>query len=259
MSDKIKANSYVLVHLNNRKSWLIKVRKNDQLHTHSGFIDHNDIIGKEFGTFVEGNLDSQFVLLEPLIEDFVMKSIRPTQVVYPKDLGLIAAITGMSPGKNIIETGTGSGTLTCFAANLIKPRGRIYSYECRKEFLEKAKKNIEKAGLLKYVHLIEKDASNGIEQTDMDIALLDVGDPWNIIPEMHKALKGGGIIASISPTYNQVEKVVSELERHNFVKINTFELLARNLEVRSGKTRPAMRMVGHTAYLTFGRKTFGKI
>ena len=48
MSDKIKANSYVLVHLNNRKSWLIKVRKNDQLHTHSGFIDHNDIIGKYY-------------------------------------------------------------------------------------------------------------------------------------------------------------------------------------------------------------------
>ena len=74
MSDKIKANSYVLVYLNNRKSWLIKVRKNDQLHTHSGFIDHNDIIGKEFGTFVESNLDSQFVLLEPLIEDFVTVS-----------------------------------------------------------------------------------------------------------------------------------------------------------------------------------------
>jgi len=258
MNDKIKANSYVLVYLNNRKSWLIKPRKNDQLHTHSGFIDHNDIIGKEFGTFVESNLDIKFTLLEPVIEDFIMKSTRPTQVVYPKDLGLIAAITGMSSGKNIVETGTGSGALTCFAANLIKPRGRIYSYERRKEFLEKAKKNIEKAGLLKYVHLIEKDASTGIEQTNMDIALLDVGDPWTIIPEMHKALKGSGIIASISPTYNQVEKVVSELERHGFVKINTFEILVRNLEVRPGKTRPAMRMIGHTAYLTFGHKTFGK-
>ena len=64
----------------------------------------------------------------------------------------------------------------------------------------------------------------------------------------------GGSIASVSPTVNQVEKFVIELINHKFIDIETYEVLIRKMEVREGKTRPSMRMIGHTTYLTFARK-----
>ena len=33
----------------------------------------------------------------------------------------------------------------------------------------------------------------------------------------------------------------------------------REMEVREGKTRPAMRMIGHTTYLTFARKSLDTV
>jgi tRNA (adenine57-N1/adenine58-N1)-methyltransferase catalytic subunit len=38
------------------------------------------------------------------------------------------------------------------------------------------------------------------------------------------------------------------------VATETLELIARNIEARTGMTRPSMFMVAHTAYLVFGRK-----
>ena len=38
---KIKQNSYVLFFYNDSKKWLIKISKNDQLHTHIGVIKHS--------------------------------------------------------------------------------------------------------------------------------------------------------------------------------------------------------------------------
>ena len=41
------------------------------------------------------------------------------QIVYPKnDLGYIAARTGMNGGQTVLEIGTGSGSLTGFAAGI---------------------------------------------------------------------------------------------------------------------------------------------
>ncbi|MBF8303149.1 MAG: trmI, partial [Candidatus Dadabacteria bacterium] len=69
-----------------------------------------------------------------------------------------------------------------------------------------------------------------------------------------RAIRGGGRIASLSPTYNQVEKTVESLREEGFVYLETIEVLVREILVRSGKTRPFERMVSHTGFLTFGRK-----
>jgi tRNA (adenine57-N1/adenine58-N1)-methyltransferase len=54
---------------------------------------------------------------------------------------------------------------------------------------------------------------------------------------------------------NQLEKSAAELNQNNFIDIDCVELLIRNIEAREGMSRPAMRMVGHTTYLIFARKT----
>ena len=55
---------------------------------------------------------------------------------------------------------------------------------------------------------------------------------------------------------NQVEKTAESM-KGMFTDIQTVEILMRNVLVRRGRTRPGSRMIGHTAFLTTGRKTVG--
>ena len=250
----VSDNDLVLLYLKPHKSWLIRIKNGEKAHTHAGFIEHNTIIGKEFGSSIESSTGRTFRLLKPTIADFLMRFSRPTQVVYPKDLGMIAAWTGLSPGKIVIESGTGSGALTAFMANLVRSNGHVYTYEIRGEFMEVAKKNLQKVGLLEYVTITNKDAKEGIDIKDADIGIIDVGDPWTLVEPFKNALKGSGMLAAISPTMNQAEKITVELLDKGFVDVWSLELISRELEARVGMTRPSMRMIGHTAYITFARK-----
>ena len=255
----VKENDFVLFYLSPRKKWLIQVSPGKQVHTHAGYIEVEEVIGKEYGQSVMTNTNQEIYLLYPRLNDFIFKSKRATQILYPKDMAIIASWTDLSNGKKVVEAGTGSGSLSCFIANLIRPEGRLYTYDVREESHEIAKKNIEKAGLSEFVILKIKDAKLGLEEKDMDVAILDLGDPWTLIKTMKGCLRPGGILASVSPTINQVEKVVIELQNEGFLEIETLEILMREMEVREGKTRPAMRMVGHTTYLTFARKSLDTV
>lgn len=255
----VKENDFVLFYLSPRKKWLIQVSPGKQVHTHAGYIEVEEVIGKEYGQSVMTNTNQEIYLLYPRLNDFIFKSKRATQILYPKDMAIIASWTDLSNGKKVVEAGTGSGSLSCFIANLIRPEGRLYTYDVREESHEIAKKNIEKAGLSEFVTLKIKDAKLGLEEKDMDVAILDLGDPWTLIKTMKGCLRPGGILASVSPTINQVEKVVIELQNEGFLEIETLEILMRDMEVREGKTRPAMRMIGHTTYLTFARKSLDTV
>ncbi len=255
MKGEVRQNDYVLVFLDQRRNWLVKASKDGKLHTHQGIVELGALIGKPFGCRVESSLGTSFWALRPTIEDFLMKAERRTQVVYPKDLGFLAVKTGVSPGSVVVEVGTGSGVLTGFLANLVRPEGHVYTYEARPEFVKVAKKNLDKMGLMDYVTLTEKDAKEGLDVKDADVGIIDVGDPWMLVKPVSESLAPSAALAGISPTMNQVEKMAAELQSQGFVDVQSMELILRGLEARLGMTRPSMRMVGHTAYLTFARKT----
>lgn len=253
---KIKQNGNVLFFYSDSKKWLMKVSKKQQFHTHVGIIDHKKVIGKEYGSAIKTNKGKIIYLLEPTIYDYVMKSQRSTQIVYPKDLGYIAARTGLQSGQTIVEIGTGSGSLTTFLASLVKPRGRVYTYDVDENFMTIARKNIEKAGVSKYVTMEKLDlkASKKVSHTDVDMVVVDLGDPWTVVPQARKMLKGSGFIVAICPTMNQLEKLASSLWENDFFDMEFTEQIVRTIEAREGKTRHSFRGIGHTTYVAFARK-----
>ncbi len=139
-------------------------------------------------------------------------------------------------------------------ANAVAPGGMVYTYDAREKHLENAKINIENAGYSENVEFKLGSAQDGFDQEEVDAVVLDLPSPWDGIASAAKALRGGGRIASLSPTYNQVERCVENLEEHGFVYIETLELLLRYIQVSAGKTRPVDRMVSHTGFLTFARR-----
>ncbi|MGI0027685.1 MAG: tRNA (adenine-N1)-methyltransferase [Nitrosopumilaceae archaeon] len=253
---KIKQNSYVLFFYNDSKKWLMKVSKKQQFHTHVGVINHKDVVGKEYGSTIKTNKGKYIYLLEPTIHDYIMKSQRSTQIVYPKDLGYIAARTGLQSGQTVVEIGTGSGSLTTFFASIVNPRGHVYTFDVEPNFMEIARKNIEKAGVAKYVTMEKLDIKSvkKVPITDADIVVVDLGDPWTVVPQARKMLKGSGAFVAICPTMNQLEKLATALNENDFYDIECTEQIVRTIEAREGKTRHSFRSIGHTTYVAFARK-----
>ncbi|MEM2915512.1 MAG: protein methyltransferase, partial [Candidatus Bathyarchaeia archaeon] len=84
--------------------------------------------------------------------------------------------------------------------------------------------------------------------------VLDMASPWLVVPHAYKALKSTGTLASFSPTIDQVIKTVDSMKTEGFIDIETLECIIRRYQVEPGRTRPETLTVGHTGYLTFGRK-----
>ncbi len=254
----IKNNSPVLFYFNHSKKWLMKISKKESFHTHIGVIKHSDAIGKEYGSRLITNKDKYIYLLKPTMFDYVMKIQHGTQIVYPKDIGYIIARAGIGSGQKILEIGTGSGSLTSFVASVVKPRGHVYTFDVNENFMAIAEKNIKKAGVSKYVtqHNFDIKTEKKMPVKDMDVALIDLGDPWTVIPKVRQMLKGSGSIFAICPTMNQLEKLTMALVENEFTDIESTEHILRTIEAREGRTRHSFQGIGHTTYLCFARKAF---
>ncbi len=260
MSSKIvKENDLIFLILDEKRRWLVQAKSGDTFHTHKGILEFNDIIGKKFGSVVFSRpFETQgykFYILKPLPSDYILHMSRKTQIIYPKDAGLILIYSGIGPGSVVIEAGCGSGALTCILGNLIRPNGHIYSYDINEKSLKRAKLNIAKVQLEDVITIQYGDILNDVlHHENVDAVILDIATPWNAIEKVKDYLRYSGTIISFSPTIEQVKKTVSAMKNHSFIEINTYELIKRKIQVKENATRPEVRMIGHTGYLTFGRK-----
>jgi tRNA (adenine57-N1/adenine58-N1)-methyltransferase len=245
---------YVLLYISQRKTYMVKVEAGKSFHTHKGFIKFDDLIGRDYGSSVLSSLGVEFTVLKPLLRDFIMKSVRKTQITYPKDIALIVMFSGIGSESRVVEAGTGTGALTTALAHYVKPSGKVYSYEIREEFLKTAEKNLKRACLADFAELKNKDVTTGIDESNVDSVILDLATPWLVVPHAYNALKPCGTIVSFSPTIDQVVKTVEALNENGFVDIETVECLMRGMQTERGKTRPQTLMTGHTGYITFARK-----
>jgi len=236
-----------------KSSFLLAFEPGRRLDTHKGFLILPE--GLSYGDAVETSMGHRFWALVPSSSELSMKVRRTTTILYPKDIGYLVMETGLSSGQRVLEVGTGSGALTLVLARMVGDTGRVYSFERRPEFLENARKNLEKWGLADRVEFILRDpAQEGFGVQDVQVAIIDVPEPWTMVRPAHDAIMGGGFWASLSPCIEQVLQVAGELEGAGFVAMKTVELLEREILVRPGKTRPRERMVSHTGYLMVARK-----
>jgi tRNA (adenine57-N1/adenine58-N1)-methyltransferase catalytic subunit len=222
-------------------------------------IAHDTIIGRPDGTIVTLSGGKKMVALRPTFGDYVLKMPRGAQVLYPKDLAIIPMWADVYPGARVFEAGTGSGALTMALLRAVGPAGLVVTYEIRDDFALTATANISR--YLNPAHLISlrKNAYEGIDLLDdripFDRVVLDLPEPWQVVPHAAEVLRSGGIYLSFVPTVPQVMRTVEALERATvFGLIETFETLLRTWSVQGRSVRPDHRMVAHSGFITVGRK-----
>ena len=93
---KIKQGDYVLLYLDKRRRYLVKVDSKKEFHTHKGIIRLGDLEGKNYGDSIKTHLGINFRILKPLPLDFVRNFRRGTQVIYPKDAAITVSYTHLT-------------------------------------------------------------------------------------------------------------------------------------------------------------------
>jgi tRNA (adenine57-N1/adenine58-N1)-methyltransferase len=235
------------------KRFIFRLVLDGKFETHRGYLSHNDLIGKPWGSRVFTHLGSAFVLLQPSLADILIETRRNTQIMYPKDIGFILLTMDIGPGKHVLEAGTGSGSFTTALAVAVGPQGKITTYESRPEFQHLAHKNLDRLGLSERVEFKLRDIAAGFDETNVDAIFLDLPNPQDYLPQAKAALKPGGYLGSILPTTNQVSTLLIALRRSNFAFIEVCEIMLRYYKAVADRLRPTDRMVAHTGYLIFAR------
>ncbi|MFP5487365.1 MAG: tRNA (adenine-N1)-methyltransferase [Acidimicrobiia bacterium] len=237
-----------------KRRYLLNLAAGGEFHTHAGFVPHDEIVGCSEGAIVRSTKGAEYTVLRPTLEDYVLEMPRGAQVIYPKDLAPICMLADIGPGMRVFETGVGSGALSM---TMLRWGADIVGYELREDFANRARANVREflgdAALDRYdVHL--GDSYDGIDQAHgpFDRAVLDLPEPWRVVPHLESVLAPGGVCVAYTPSITQAMQVRDVL-RGRWIDARTMEVLHRGWHVDGQAVRPDHRMVAHTAFLTVAR------
>ena len=176
--------------------------------------------------------------------------------MYPKDLGALLVYADIFTGARVLEAGAGSGAATMMLLRAVGDTGRVYTYDVRQDMLDQAKSNIARY-FERWDNLELKigDVYEGFEEEDLDRIILDLPEPWHVVPHASGRLVPGGLFFGFIPTVQQVEELVRTLRRQRtFGMIETMEIMMRQWNVSGRSVRPSHRMVGHTGFIVTARR-----
>jgi tRNA (adenine57-N1/adenine58-N1)-methyltransferase len=200
---------------------------------------------------VRSGSGARYTVVRPTLADFVLKMPRGAQVVYPKDLGPLLMLADVFPGARVFESGVGSGAVSM---TLLRAGADLVGYELRADFAARAEKNVRAfLGSDVPYRVEERNAYEGIDETDLDRVVLDLPEPWRVVKHAEAALRPGGILVAYVPTVGQVAQLRETLSASAFAMAETIEVLQRSWHVEGQSVRPDHRMVAHTGFLTHAR------
>jgi tRNA (adenine57-N1/adenine58-N1)-methyltransferase len=247
----------VLLRDRRRRRYLVTLEAGGQWHSHSGVLEHDDVIGGPEGRALRTTKNMEVVVLRPTRTDFVLKMKRGAQVVYPKDQAMIVALADVRPGMTVVEAGAGSGALTLALLDAVGPTGRVVSFERRDDHLPHAIRNVEDwhGGRPEHWEVHLGDVGDHLADLRPHRVVLDVLEPWTLVGAAGDALAPGGILLTYTPTVPQLMRVHEACEQDGrFTDVDTSETMQRGWDVDGLAVRPSHRMVAHTSFLTTARR-----
>jgi tRNA (adenine57-N1/adenine58-N1)-methyltransferase len=228
-----------------------------QFHTHRGAIEHDDLIGAPEGSVVHSTANTGYLAFRPLLADFVLSMPRGAQVIYPKDAAQIVGFGDIGPAMRVLEAGAGSGALSCSLLRAVGAGGTLTSYERREDFADVARANVEAFmgevpanWSLRLGDLAEHPAEEVVDRV-----VLDMLEPWAVLPTVAAALRPGGVLIGYVATTTQLSTYVEALRAQGvWTEPHAWESLLRPWHAVGLAVRPEHRMVAHTAFLVTARR-----
>ena len=189
---------------------------------------------------------------------------RRAQTIGIKDSGFLISWMGIGTESRVLEGGHGSAGLAMNLANVIGSKGYLVSVENRPEHAEVGRSNMERLAEFSTDfpswNLLEMDLQNAASEVvgicgELDAAIIDIAEPWTVVPEISQTLRIGGRIACYCPTTAQLEKSWNEVENEGLIVEFAGEIIERRWsKAGRGGVRPGNQPMGHTAFLLIAAK-----
>ena len=227
-----------------------------EFHTHRGMIALDTVIGLPEGSVVKSTNGDPFLVLRPLLVDYVMSMPRGAQVIYPKDAAQIVHEGDIFPGARVLEAGAGSGALTCSLLRAVGPQGQVTSYEVRDDHAVHAERNVDTFFGERPPNwdLVIADV-NDYSGPEVDRVVLDMLSPWDVLDTISRVLVPGGVLMIYVATVTQLSRAVEALrEQQCWTEPRAWESMQRGWYVVGLAVRPQHTMRGHTAFLISARR-----
>jgi tRNA (adenine57-N1/adenine58-N1)-methyltransferase len=254
VNEPLRYGERVLLLDTKRRRYLVMLAEGGEFHSHAGYVAHRDLVGLTEGTVVRSTRGADYTVLRPTLEDFVIEMPRGAQVIYPKDLAPICMLADIAPGVRVFESGVGSGALSMA---MLRYGADIVGYELREDFANRARANVSSflgEEALEHYRVEVRDSYAGIDSgaEPFDRVLLDLPEPWQVIPHAERVLRAGGILVAYTPAITQATQAREAL-RGRWIDARTLEVFHRGWHIDGQAVRPDHRMVAHTGFLTAAR------
>lgn len=240
-----------------------------------GVFPHSSLAGSVYGEKVWDSKQQKYIyLLPPTPELWTRTLATRTQIVFRPDISFVLAYLDVRPGTVVIESGTGSASMTVSLCRSVAPTGRVFTYEFNEVRATSARLEFEQLGLNQWITSEYRDViAEGFAHSDMkqlaDGIFLDLPSPWEVVRHLPAALKVGGRLCSFSPCIEQVQRMCEQLRSQGFSEVETYETLASPMVSKRCQvptlTGPAVESVclygpmgitrSHTGYLTCAIRT----
>lgn len=238
------------------REYLRTLKSGARIHLRRGTLAADDLIGRPEGRIVRNSAEESFLMIRPTYARLIPNLPRKAQVIYPKDIGPILLWGDIQPGCTVIEVGVGPGSMSMALLRAVGTGGKVISYELRPEFAEMAAANVHRFhGEAPNWTVHVQDAFEGFRETGVDRMVVDLAEPWRLLPHVARALRLGGVLTAYVPTVLQVKQHVDELRAHGgFARVEVMESLLRFWHVQNRSIRPEHRMVAHTGFIIVAQR-----
>ena len=203
-------------------------------------------------------------IVDPSLPEARRNMARRAQVIGAKDSGFLISWMGIGTGSRVLEGGHGSGGLAMHLANVMGSKGTLISVESRIEHAEVGRMNMERLSevLPEFPdwHLIEGSIGEigdlVIDKcNELDAAIIDIAEPWGVIPKIEPLLRAGGRLACYCPTTIQLEKCWEAAHESGLIVEWAGEMIERRwVKASRGGVRPGNTPIGPTAFLLISAK-----
>jgi tRNA (adenine57-N1/adenine58-N1)-methyltransferase len=179
----IKAGDTIIVYQSHTKKSALKIEPGACFTNAFGTFHHDDFIGKPFGYKVYSSKGGWIALLKLTPELWRQSFTIRTQILFHTDVSQIIFRLHVQPGSVVVESGTGSGSLSHSFAQAVAPLGHLFTFEFNEDRVVKAREDFAAHGLSDLVTVTHRNVCElGFPRIHggVDCVFLDLPTPWEV-------------------------------------------------------------------------------
>lgn len=153
------------------------------------------LVGQKYGTKVQLSRGWAYVL-HPTPELWTLTLPHRTQIIYSLDISVIIHQLELRPGHVVVESGTGSGSLSHALVRAVQPSGCLHTFDFHANRVLVAEEEFKKHDIGDFVRVQQRDVCKdgfGDEvKGKADAAFLDLPHPWEALSHVPQVFKPTG-------------------------------------------------------------------